>query len=68
MTCVICARSGLSYALCTNALTKEAFMAPEQNATWPLARTLAWIVMLVMVAALAYTGWVAIMNFSRIGV
>ncbi|HEY7203058.1 MAG TPA: hypothetical protein VIA61_02105 [Methylomirabilota bacterium] len=43
-------------------------MAPEQTATWPLARTLAWIVMLVMVAALAYTGWIAIANFNRIGV
>ena len=43
-------------------------MAPEHDATWPLARTLAWIVMLVMVAALAYTGWVAVTNFSRIGV
>jgi hypothetical protein len=43
-------------------------MAPEQIGTWPLARTLAWIVMLVMAAALVYTGWVAIINFNRIGV
>ena len=43
-------------------------MAPEQEATWLLARTLAWVVLAVMALALAYTGWIAIANFSRIGV
>jgi hypothetical protein len=31
-------------------------MASEQDATWPLARTLAWVILAVMAAALAYTG------------
>ena len=43
-------------------------MAAEQEATWPLARILAWVVLLLMAAALAYTGWIAIANFNRIGV
>ena len=43
-------------------------MASEQQATWPLVRTLAWVVMLVMAATLAYTAWIAIANFNRIGV
>jgi len=43
-------------------------MAPEHEATWPLARTLAWVVLAVMAVALAYTGWIAIANFNRIGV
>ena len=43
-------------------------MTPERESTWPLARTLAWVVLLVMAAALAYTGWIAIANFNRIGV
>jgi hypothetical protein len=43
-------------------------MASDRNATWPLARTLAWVVLAVMTVALAYTGWIAITNFNRIGV
>jgi hypothetical protein len=43
-------------------------MAPEHQATWPVARTLAWVVLAVMATALAYTGWIALANFSRIGV
>ena len=43
-------------------------MAPEPQATWPLARTLAWVVLAVMAVALGYTGWIAIANFNRIGV
>jgi hypothetical protein len=43
-------------------------MAPDPQLTWPLARTLAWVVLAVMSVALVYTGWIAIMNFSRIGV
>jgi hypothetical protein len=43
-------------------------MEPEPQATWPLARTLAWVVLVVMAAALGYTGWIAIANFSQIGV
>ena len=43
-------------------------MPPEQHATWPLARILAWVILAVMAAAVAYTGWIALANFSRIGV
>lgn len=43
-------------------------MAPEPQPTWPLARTLALVVLAVMAVALAYTGWIAIVNFHRIGV
>ena len=43
-------------------------MAPEREATWPLARTLAWVVLAVMAAALVYTGWIALENYDRIGV
>jgi hypothetical protein len=43
-------------------------MEPERGATWPLARTLAWVVLAVMAGALAYTGWIVIVNFNRIGV
>ena len=43
-------------------------MSPSSGATWPLARTLAWVVLAVMAAALTYTGWIALANFSRIGV
>jgi hypothetical protein len=34
----------------------------------PVARVLAWIVLAVMAVALLYTGWIALANFSRIGV
>jgi len=43
-------------------------MAPEQQATWPLARTLAWVVLAVMAVAMAYTAAIALANFGRIGV
>ena len=33
-----------------------------------VTRTVAWIVLAVMAVALAYTGWIAIANFNRIGV
>jgi hypothetical protein len=52
----------------SGAVAGRKLMASEQQATWPLARTLAWVVMLVMAAALAYTAWIAIANFNRIGV
>lgn len=48
--------------------TREVLMAPDPQPTWPLARTLAWVVLAVMTVALAYTGWIAIANFNRIGV
>ncbi len=38
------------------------------EATWPLARILAWVVMAVMAVALGYTAWIALVNFNRIGV
>ena len=34
----------------------------------PLARWLAWVVLLVMAAALVYTGWIALANFNHIRV
>ena len=40
----------------------------DPRSTWVLARTLAWVVLAVMTVALAYTGWIAITNFNRIGV
>jgi hypothetical protein len=33
-----------------------------------LARILAWVVLALMMAATAYTAWIALANFSRIGV
>jgi hypothetical protein len=33
-----------------------------------LTRTFAWVVLAVMAVALAYTGWIALANFSQIGV
>jgi hypothetical protein len=43
-------------------------MASDLRPTWPLARTVAWVVLAVMAVALVYTGWIAIANFNRIGV
>ena len=43
-------------------------MAAPHEATWPLARTLAWVVLLIMEAAVVYTGWIAVANFDRIRV
>jgi hypothetical protein len=43
-------------------------MARGGEGTWHVARTLAWVVLAVMAVALAYTGWIAITNFHRIGV
>ena len=43
-------------------------MASDPQPTWPLARTLAWVVLVVMTVALVYTGWIALMNFNHIGV
>jgi hypothetical protein len=43
-------------------------MTPSNGATWPLARTLAWVILAVMAAAVTYTGWITLANFSRIGV
>jgi hypothetical protein len=34
----------------------------------PVARLLAWAVLALMVAAAAYTTWIAVANFHRIGV
>ena len=38
------------------------------GASAPLARWLAWVVLLVMAAALVYTGWISLANFDRISV
>jgi hypothetical protein len=34
----------------------------------PLVRLLAWVLLALMATAVAYTGWIAIANFNRIGV
>ena len=41
---------------------------PESGRSAPLARWLAWVVLVVMAATLVYTGWIALANFNRIGV
>jgi len=43
-------------------------MEPEPRVTWPLTQMVAWVVLVVMAAALVYAGWIVIANFSRIGV
>ena len=43
-------------------------MATERNGSWPLAKTLAWVVLVVIAGALVYTGWIALANFDRIAV
>lgn len=43
-------------------------MTPPNGATWPLARTGAWVVLAVMAAAVTYTGWIVLANFGHIGV
>ena len=40
----------------------------ESGASAPLARLLAWVVLALMAAATAYTAWIALANFHRIGV
>jgi len=43
-------------------------MTTDREGSWPLARALAWVVLSLMAVATAYTGWIAILNFHRIGV
>ena len=43
-------------------------MAPGSEGTWSLVKTLAWVVLAVMAVAVAYTGWIALVNFDRISV
>jgi hypothetical protein len=40
----------------------------QGTASAPLARLLAWVVLAVMAVATAYTAWIALANFHRIGV
>ena len=40
----------------------------ESEGSAPLARLLAWVVLALMAAATAYTAWIAVANFHRIGV
>ena len=44
-----------------------AVAAPTSRA-YPLTRTLCLVIVLIMVAAVLYAAWIAILNFSRIGV
>jgi hypothetical protein len=43
-------------------------MSSESRPTPVLSRTLAWVVLAVMALSLVYTGWIALSNFSQIGV
>lgn len=43
----------------------EALPAPRSPA---LVRGLAWLVLALMAVAMLYTGWIAAVNFHRIGV
>jgi hypothetical protein len=43
-------------------------MQPEREGSWPLARALAWVVLSLMAVSTLYTGWIALVNFDRIGV
>jgi hypothetical protein len=45
-----------------------ASVRPEREGSALLARLLAWIVLALMAAATLYTGWIAAVNFGRIGV
>jgi hypothetical protein len=40
----------------------------ESEASAPLARILAWVVLALMTVATVYTAWIALVNFNRIGV
>jgi hypothetical protein len=40
----------------------------ESGGSPSLVRLLAWLVLVLMAAATAYTAWIAAMNFHRIGV
>jgi hypothetical protein len=40
----------------------------EPPASAAVVRLLAWVVLAVMAAATAYTAWIALANFNRIGV
>jgi len=40
----------------------------EREGAAPLARILAWVVLALMAAATAYTAWIVLANFDRIGV
>ena len=44
-----------------------AVAAPASRA-YPLTRTLCLVIVLIMAAAVLYAAWIAILNFSRIGV
>jgi hypothetical protein len=43
-------------------------MKPEREDSGVLARALAWVVLALMAVATVYTGWIALVNFDRIGV
>jgi hypothetical protein len=40
----------------------------QHAAAPPLLRLLGWLVLALMAAATAYTAWIAVANFDRIGV
>jgi hypothetical protein len=43
-------------------------MGSDRDGAWPLARTLAWVVLAVMAVSFLYTGWIAVVNFNQISV
>jgi hypothetical protein len=40
----------------------------ENDASAPLNRVLAWVVLVLMAVATVYTAWIALANYHRIGV
>jgi len=43
-------------------------MTTDRQGSWPLARALAWLVLVLMATATLYAVWIALVNFHRIGV
>lgn len=43
-------------------------MRSDSGGSTPLARLLSWVVLALMAVATAYTVWIAVANFHRIGV
>ena len=43
-------------------------VATESAGSTPLVKGLAWVVLALIAASTAYTAWIAVTNFHRIGV
>ena len=42
--------------------------ASSASRSYPLTRTLCLLIVLIMLAAVIYAGWIGLLNFPRIGV